>query len=573
MARHTRLFALLLAAAALAAAEPSAASAAADLLVDFDLAHENLFDGTDSPDYYSTTSVTDLPAPNPADYELITEEERSAIFERSVDGDDAHKVWHALHSHKHQQKRAWGKAWKGYSTIARAGWSGVSAMQCTLVDDDNIVVYDKAQNNALKGENGKSAFGAVYQISTGSYRALNLKTNSFCAGGGWLGNGTLVSVGGNPQQTYINDAAEDGLAAVRLFTPCSNNKCDVYENPSRIRLTRCVTVCAAERMSVRSFRRVLTGLADRSPRWYPSTVRLTDGSLLVVGGMVAGGYNNAESTDNPTMEFFPPKGNGLQFYSSFLHDAVSRASLELERLPLLISTDTQLNSNLFPVLWLLPNGYVFFAANRIAMLYDTVNNIERRIKSFPNGVTITYPGSSASALLPLTKANSYQPEVLFCGGTTANLDISPSQLSATFPASMQCSRMILNAAGIRKGWQTEDMPMGRVMSDALLTPDGKVIIVNGAGQGIAGCKWPSLRGRCSCEVSDRSSNPADGNVKDEVGASNSRDPVKQPLLYDPDAKASKRFSKNAPLQKYERLYHSTATVIPDGRIWISGSNP
>ena len=85
----------------------------------------------------------------------------------------------------------------------------------------------------------------------------------------------------------------------------------------------------------------------RSPRWYPSTVRLVDGSLLIAGGMIAGkqvsqrvnespsrssllspvgGYNNAPSTDNPTMEFFPPKGNGLPFYSSFLHDAVSGPS-------------------------------------------------------------------------------------------------------------------------------------------------------------------------------------------------------------------------------------------------------
>lgn len=55
-------------------------------------------------------------------------------------------------------------------------------------------------------------------------------------------------------------------------------------------------------------------------------MRLTDGSLLIAGGMVAGGYNNAPSTDNPTMEFFPPKGNGLQFYSAFLHDAVSSAA-------------------------------------------------------------------------------------------------------------------------------------------------------------------------------------------------------------------------------------------------------
>jgi alkylated DNA repair dioxygenase AlkB len=28
--------------------------------------------------------------------------------------------------------------------------------------------------------------------------------------------------------------------------------------------------------------------------WYPSTVRLEDGSVLIMGGMVAGGFNNAE---------------------------------------------------------------------------------------------------------------------------------------------------------------------------------------------------------------------------------------------------------------------------------------
>ncbi|GAA5864750.1 hypothetical protein JCM3774_006060 [Rhodotorula dairenensis] len=516
MVNHARLFAFLLAIAACArASTPTAAAAAADRLLDFEITHANLYDGLDALDVvyaparaeptddFAPPADADLPAPEPADYELVSEDERARIFVRSVDGDEAHKSWHAVRAHKH--KRDWGKAWKGYSTIDRAGWSGVSAMQCTLVDDDNIVIYDKAQNNALKGKNGKSAWGAVYRISTGSYRALNLETNSFCAGGGWIGNGTLVSVGGNPPQGYINDGAKDGIAAIRFYTPCSNDNCDVYENRSRIRLT--------------------------SPRWYPSTVRLTDGSLLIVGGMIAGGYNNAPSTDNPTMEFFPPKGDGLQFYSSFLHDA--------------------LNSNLFPIVWLLPNGHVFMAANQIAMLYDPVNNIERRITSLPNGVTITYPGSAASALLPLTKANSYQPEVLFCGGTTANLDISPAQLSATYPASKQCSRMVLTAEGIKKGWQIEQMPMGRIMSDALLTPDGKVIIVNGASQGIAGY----------------------GNVRDEIGASNAREPVKQPLLYDPDGVVGKRISKNAPLQKFERLYHSTATVIPDGRIWISGSNP
>ncbi|GAA5952686.1 hypothetical protein JCM21900_000403 [Sporobolomyces salmonicolor] len=431
-----------------------------------------------------------LPAPEPADFESLNEDELATVFERSVDGAEAAVAslgWHA-HSLAAKNKRALGKAWTGTTTLKNGGATGVGAMQASVVDDDHILIYDKAENNALQID-GHSAWGTVYTISTQKVRALNMITNSFCAGGGWLSNGTLVSVGGNPVESYENNAAGDGLAGIRLFTPCSNDKCDVYENPSRIRLT--------------------------SARWYPSTTRLTDGSIMIAGGMIAGGY-----------------GNGLQIYSSFLHDA--------------------LNSNLFPVMYTLTNGYVFMAANQMAMLYDTVNNVEHRLKKFPNGVTITYPASAASVLLPMTVANSWTPEIMFCGGTTANLDVDPSQLSATIAASKQCSRMVLNTAGMKAGWKTETMPYARVMADAILTPDMKIFIVNGAQQGVAGY----------------------GNVLDEVGSSNSRSPAKQPVLYEPTAASGKRFSiEGLPKASIERLYHSSATLMPDGRIWTAGSNP
>ncbi|GAA5924677.1 uncharacterized protein JCM15063_005705 [Sporobolomyces koalae] len=440
-----------------------------------------------------------LPSPIPADYEQLSEEEISGLFKRRVDGDEHAKKWHG-------HKRALGPGWTGTSSWRRAGTTGVGAMQITVVDDDNIVIFDKAEDNPLQVK-GHSAWGSVYRISTGKVRALDLKTNSFCAGGGWISNGTLVSVGGNPPQEYMNDAAGDGLAAVRLFTPCSNNKCDVQEWPSRVRLT--------------------------SARWYPTSTRLTDGSLIIVGGMIAGGYNNDISTDNPTIEFYPPKGNGLQIYSAFLHDA--------------------LKSNLFPVLFTLPNGQLFVAANKMAMIYDPVKNTEYRLPDFPNGVTVTYPASAASALLPLTVANKWTPEVLFCGGTTANLDLDPWKISAKVPASRLCSRMVLDARGIKGGWKTSNMPSPRVMGDFVNLPDGKLILINGAQQGIAGY----------------------GNVKDEIGASNAREPNFQPLLYDPnESKPSARWSTaGMPKSKIERLYHSSATLLPSGEIWIAGSNP
>ncbi|KAL8291911.1 hypothetical protein RQP46_002169 [Phenoliferia psychrophenolica] len=399
-----------------------------------------------------------------------------------------------------------GKAWSGHSTtIASAGTSGVGAMQISVISDDEIIIYDKSENNALQVA-GHAAWGAVYTISTSKVRALNLKTNSFCAGGGWLSNGTLVSVGGNPREgTYETAAAGNGLGAVRLFTPCNGGNCDVYENPQRIHMT--------------------------SKRWYASTVRLTDGSLMILGGMIAGGYNNAQATDNPTFEFFPPKGDGLQIYSKFLHDA--------------------LNTNLFPVTYLLPSGDIFVAANTMAMVYSWKKNTERRLPTIPNGVQISYPATAASALLPLTVANNWTPEVLFCGGSTVNTQINPVMLSSQDPASNQCVRMVLIAAGIKKPWAVETMPEARVMGDAVLTPDGKVFIVNGGKTGIAGY----------------------GNVAHEVGNSNAANPDFRPTLYDPLGTAGSRFTTNFPSSKIERLYHSSATLLPDGRIWISGSNP
>ena len=81
---------------------------------------------------------------------------------------------------------------------------------------------------------------------------------SFCAGGGWLGNGTMVSVGGNPREGWLGtEGVNNGIMGIRLFTPSTNSDAaEVYENPSRLHLS--------------------------SPRWYASTVRLNDGSLMIL---------------------------------------------------------------------------------------------------------------------------------------------------------------------------------------------------------------------------------------------------------------------------------------------------
>ena len=83
------------------------------------------------------------------------------------------------------------------------------------------------------------------------------------------------------------------------------------------------------------------------------------------------GFNNAPQFDNPTIEYYPAKNiagsNGMPIYSKFLHNA--------------------LNTNLFPIVWTLPSGNIFVAANTIAMTYDWRNNVEKRLPNLPNGVS------------------------------------------------------------------------------------------------------------------------------------------------------------------------------------------
>jgi hypothetical protein len=132
-----------------------------------------------------------------------------------------------------------------------------------------------------------------------------------------------------------------------------------------------------------------------------------------------------------------------------------------------------MNSNLFPIVVLLPDDKIFVAANQQTMIYDWRTNTERRLPNIPNGVRVTYPMTGSALLLPLTPENDYTPEVLICGGSTASdRDQTGNSLSSQIPASSQCSRMVLTERGIAEGWKVEQMPEARMMPDMVLMPGG-----------------------------------------------------------------------------------------------------
>lgn len=256
------------------------------------------------------------------------------------------------------------------------------------------------------------------------------------------------------------------------------------------------------------------GLSVR--RWYASNQLLPSGNMIVVGGR--GQFN---------YEFIPKnsKSDSSVFEFNFLRE--TRGSTA--------------ENNLYPFLHLLPDGHLFVFANTKSVLLDYVNHrILRTYPELPGGDSRNYPSSGSSALLPLVLHSNKltQAEVLVCGG--APHDSNYKANSGDFlAASNTCGR--LRVTDVSPKWVMEEMPMRRVMGDMILLPTGDVLIINGAGKGSAG--WGVAR-----------------------------EPVHQPVLYRTGVAGNQGFEvlrgSNIP-----RLYHSTAHLLPDGRVLVGGSNP
>ncbi|KAG8713499.1 hypothetical protein FRC08_013177 [Ceratobasidium sp. 394] len=368
------------------------------------------------------------------------------------------------------------------------------------------------QVGLVAGQSQIKLMGSLeYDIETNTYRAMDIVTNTFCAGGNMLGDGSWINVGGNqpvksggvthvtgdPDDPYKNG---DGGQSVRLLSPCTDGSCEWTNSP----------------------------VPMTTRRWYPTVEGLEDGSVMIIGGNQYGGFVNSEGNNNPTFEYYPSRGDPIG-------------------LPLLQRT---LPANLYTLTWLMPSGLLFMQTNWGTQMFDKETNTEYPLKDVPNAVR-TYPASGASILLPMTPANNWTATILLCGGS----DLQPDQWRAsdplvTYPADASCVSM---SPDVSADWKVEDtMPFGRTMGNFIQLPNGKVFLVNGANTGVAGY----------------------GNESWVIGQSYADKPMTQPLMYDPELPAGSRFvSKGLSESTIPRMYHSAATLLPDGSVFVSGSNP
>jgi hypothetical protein len=200
----------------------------------------------------------------------------------------------------------------------------------------------------------------------------------------------------------------------------------------------------------------------------------------------------------------------------------------VKSIPLLVATE---GVNLYPAMFVLPSGKIFIFANKKAQLLDPVTfDTTLTLPDIPDDGHRSFPLTGATVLLPLKPENNYTAEVLVCGGQ--------QKFNATYPAMDTCARINPKSGAT---WVMETMPIRRVMPDIVNLPDGTFLILNGCEQGYAGfdsCNMPAITA----------------------------------LLYTPTAPLNSRFTVlNS--TKIARLYHSAATLLPDGRVLIVGSTP
>ncbi|KAK7352270.1 hypothetical protein VNO80_17690 [Phaseolus coccineus] len=373
---------------------------------------------------------------------------------------------------------------------------GIVAMHMQLLNNDRVIIFDRTDfgSSNLTLPNGTcrhdlsekvlktdcTAHSIEFDVASNTFRALFVQTDVWCSSGGAVADGTLIQTGGY----------NDGERKIRSFSPCKGSEdCEWQESDN--------------------------ALAVR--RWYSTNHYLPDGRQIIIGGRRQFNY-----------EFYPKRKtaeNNKPYVFPFLFQ----------------TNDMGAENNLYPFVVLNVDGNLFIFANNRAILFDYENDaIVRTYPEIPGGDPRCYPSTGSAVLLPLKnlEAARVEAEVLVCGGARRGaFQLVPKGVFSE--ALDSCARIKITDPNAT--WLVETMPMGRVMNDMVMLPNGDVLIINGAQSGTAG--W------------ERAENP-----------------VLQPVIYKTNGSGGSRFVLQ-PASDIPRMYHSTAILVRDGRVIVGGSNP
>lgn len=367
------------------------------------------------------------------------------------------------------------------------------AIHLFLQRDGKLLVFSPHKDDIAKIDDFQANALTVNETSFSSQNAANMPAlrNLFCAGHCILGDGRLLSVGGSYRDLrlvdYNNDLALQHRTQYKEHLRGADHDVHIY-NPAL---------------------RTWTRLADMpEARWYPSCVTLPDGRAFVCGGWRLGttDFVGRRHGDNPTYALFDPSTQMLSGATPFWEEAI-----------------------LYPYLCVLPGGDLFVFSGNQGRVYSGNQFVHTASCLCVDKGSRTYPMQGSQVILPL-EWDATEARILLVGGSTAE----PGTPSAQAPASSTAEVMRYGQGGSLSVEAVIPLHQRRFMSDAVLLPDGGVIVVGGAGRG----------------MNNNSGEPALGAELLRHGA----------MHFESMESAS-----------IPRYYHSSAILLADGRVLTAGS--
>ena len=244
--------------------------------------------------------------------------------------------------------------------------------------------------------------------------------------------------------------------------------------------------------------------------WYPSATELGNGDVLAFGGL------KADSTGSVTAEYFS--------YS------------QMKWLPTSQVNQTWSFWGLYPAMILMENGDLFYSGSHVfgnnvtpdASIYDYSTNTDTAVSGLQNP---DMTDQSMSVLLPPAQSQ----EVLTAGG--GNVDTTTPAVNTTDLIDLAASTPTYTPgptlpAGTLSDGTTEPAGEGKMYVSLVDLPNGKVLETGG-------------------------------------GLIDREEPVYEASVYDPIANTFTSVASDP----VPRTYHSSAFLLPDGRVLAVGNNP
>jgi hypothetical protein len=256
----------------------------------------------------------------------------------------------------------------------------------------------------------------------------------------------------------------------------------------------------------------------RHGRWYPTCVTLTDGKVFVIQGLDEYGcYNKLVEIYDPDNQSWSisldPNGSNtydVGFCATAYYPEAGSPSYGPGTIP---------SMTLYPRMHLMPNGKIFMVGQGgVARVCDPTTG------AWVGQTSMTPRAYGTSVLCPLENTSSEQGKILVCGGSPAPADDSTASAQIVEPSGA-------NGLAFRS---VDSMTHARKHMFPVILPTGEIVVFGGNLQG-----------------------------------NKAENAVFAPELFDP---VSETWT-DLPAASVPRMYHQTALLMMDGRVWNAGGTP